>query len=139
MKNNDVRKEFIQLRAKGTSFNRIASKLKVSKTTLIDWNKELEKEIANLKAIELEELYQMYYVQKQKRIELFGNQLEQINTELNNRDLSEVQTEKLLEFKLKYLDSLKREEIDLSLQIEEEMDLDQTIASLNKSTRIFNI
>ncbi|PGR23023.1 hypothetical protein COC52_24835 [Priestia megaterium] len=139
MKNNDTKKEFIQLRAKGTSFNKIALKLQVSKTTLIEWNKELEREIANLKAIELEELYQMYYVQKQKRIELFGNQLEQIVTELNNRDLSEVQTEKLLEYKLKYLDFLKREEVDLSFQIEEEMDLDKTIASLNKSIKILSI
>jgi transposase len=139
MKNNDIKKEFIQLRAKGTSFNKIASKLKVSKTTLIEWNKELEREIANLKAIELEELYQMYYVQKQKRIELFGSQLEKIITEINKRDLSEVQTEKLLEFKLKYLDFLKREEMDLSLQIEEEMDLDQALANFNKSIKILSI
>ncbi|MCQ6277322.1 hypothetical protein JMM81_20835 [Bacillus sp. V3B] len=92
-----------------------------------------------MKAIELEELYRLYYVQKHKRIELFGSQLEQIITELNKRDLSEVQTEKLLELKLKYLDFLKREEIELTLQIEEEMDFDQTLASFNKSIKVLNL
>lgn len=139
MKNIDIKKEFIQLRAKGISFNQIAKKLRVSKTTLIEWSKELERDIANFKAMELEELQQMYYVQKQKRIELFGGQLERIETELSKRDLTEVQTEKLLEYKLKYLDSLKREEVDLSIEIEEEMILEQAISNLNKSVKILSI
>ncbi|OIJ16505.1 hypothetical protein BKP45_21090 [Anaerobacillus alkalidiazotrophicus] len=139
MKDIETKKEFVQLRAKGMSFNKIASILKVSKTTLVGWSKEFEREIANLKVMELDELQQMYYVQKQKRIELFGNQLERIITELETRDLSDVQTEKLLELKLKYLDFLKREEIDLSLQIEEEDDLDQLLESFNKSIKRVNI
>lgn len=139
LKDIETKKEFVQLRAKGMSFNKIASILKVSKTTLVGWSKEFEREIANLKVMELDELQQMYYVQKQKRIELFGNQLERIITELETRDLSDVQTEKLLELKLKYLDFLKREEIDLSLQIEEEDDLDQLLESFNKSIKRVNI
>ena len=78
LKDIETKKEFVQLRAKGMSFNKIASILKVSKTTLIDWSKEFEREIANLKVMELEELQQMYFVQKQKRIELFRSQLERI-------------------------------------------------------------
>jgi transposase len=139
LKDTNTKKEFIQLRAKGISFNKIDSKLSVSKTTLIEWSKELEREIANLRAMELEELQQMYFVQKQKRIELFGSQLERIIKELETRDLSDVQTEKLLDFKLKYLDFLKREELSLSLQIEEEEDLDQMLNNLNKSRRILSI
>lgn len=137
MKDLVTKKEFIQLRSQGTSFNKIAEKLNVSKTTLIEWNKEFEKEIANLKAIELEELFQMYYVQKSKRIEIYGNQLEKIIGEIEKRNLSDLQTDKLFELKLKYLEHLKKEEIDLSIQIEE--DLDDYLKNFNRSITTFSI
>ncbi|BDH62889.1 hypothetical protein MTP04_30190 [Lysinibacillus sp. PLM2] len=137
MKDLVTKKEFIQLRSQGTSFNKIAEKLKVSKTTLIEWNKEFEKEIANLKAIELEELFQMYYVQKRKRIEIYGNQLEKIIGEIEKRNLSDLQTDKLFELKLKYLEHLKKEEIDLSIQIEE--DLDDYLTNFNRTITKFSI
>lgn len=131
MKDMATKKEFIKLRSQGTSFNKIADRLKVSKTTLIEWSKEFEKEIANFKAMELEELFQMYYVQKSKRIELFGNQLDKIINEIDKRDLSDLQTDKLFELKLKYLEQLKKEEIDLSIQIEE--DFDEYLMNYTKS------
>jgi transposase len=139
VKDFDMKKEFIILRGKGLSYNKIASKLNVSKTTLIEWSKEFEREIANLKTIELEELQQMYYVQKQKRIVCYGSQLEEIITELDKRNLTDVPTEKLLELKLKYLHCLKREDVDLSLQIEEEDDLEQTLSNFNKSIKKISI
>ena len=51
-----IKQEFIELRAKGWSFDKIAKKLGKAKQTLIDWSKELQDEIANRKAIELEAL-----------------------------------------------------------------------------------
>ncbi|WP_375345357.1 hypothetical protein ACEWPB_15545 [Priestia megaterium] len=139
MKSNETKKRFIELRAKGISFSKISESLKVSKKTLIEWSRELEREITNLKAIEMEELHEMYYVQKQKRIELFGSQLEQIMKELDQRDFSDMSTEKLLELQLKYLDYLKREEVDLSLQIEERTSLDEAIMNMGKSIKTVRV
>jgi len=139
MKSNETKKRFIELRAKGISFSKISESLKVSKKTLIDWSRELEREITNLKAIEMEELQEMYYVQKQKRIELFGSQLEQIMKELDHRNFSDMSTEKLLELQLKYLDYLKREEVDLSLHIEERTSLDEAIMNMGKSIKTVRV
>lgn len=139
MKDAETKKQFIQLRAKGLSFNKIAEKLKVSKTTLIEWGRELEREIVNLKAIEMEELQEMYYVQKQKRIELFGSKLEQILKELEQRDFSDISTEKLLELQFKFIDYLRREEIEISLQIEEQRGLDDILVDMDKSVKVLKI
>lgn len=139
MKSNETKKRFIELRAKGISFNKISENLKVSKKTLIEWSRELEREITNLKAVEMEELQEMYFVQKQKRIELFGSQLEQIMKELDQRNFSDISTEKLLELQLKYLDYLKREEIDLSFQVEERTSLDEAIMNMGKSIKTVRV
>ncbi|PET72754.1 hypothetical protein CN533_04950 [Priestia megaterium] len=139
MKSNETKKRFIELRAKGISFSKISESLKVSKKTLIEWSRELEREITNLKAIEMEELQEMYYVQKRKRIELFGKQLEQIMKELDQRNFSDMSTEKLLELQLKYLDYLKREEVDLSLHIEERTSLDEAIMNMGKSIKTVRV
>ena len=97
MKTQATKNKFMDLRAKGLSYDKIAKQLKVSKQTLINWSKELEIEIANLKAIELETLLEKYYGLKQKRIELFGKKLDALNKELEKRTLDEVSTGKLFE------------------------------------------
>ena len=45
MTNNEEREKFIELRAEGLNFDKIAKELKRSKQTLINWNKELGGEI----------------------------------------------------------------------------------------------
>ena len=52
-----TKENFIDLRSKGWSFDKIAKELGKAKQTLIDWSKELQDEIANSKALELEALY----------------------------------------------------------------------------------
>lgn len=51
MKDQETKERFVELRAKGWSFDRIARELKVSKQTLINWSRELALQIGNLKAI----------------------------------------------------------------------------------------
>ena len=46
------KRQFVELRAKGCSYAKIADELGVSKGTLARWNAELESDIARLKAIE---------------------------------------------------------------------------------------
>lgn len=108
----ETKERFIELRAKGWSFDKIAKDLGKAKQTLIDWSKELEDEIANLRAIELEALYEKYYLLKESRIETFGGLVKKLKAEAMSRDLTEVPTEKLLELLLKYENQLKDEVIE---------------------------
>lgn len=118
----DTKKEFIQLRAKGYSFDKIAKELVVAKQTLIDWSKELQAEIANLKAMELEELYHTYYLLKEARLSSFGSILTRLKDEVEKRDLSDMPTDKLLELYLKYHSQVKDELIEPSFKTSQEIE-----------------
>lgn len=109
----EIKSQFIELRAKGLSYAKIARKLNVSKSTVANWSQELEAEIASLKAIELESLYERYYLTKENRIKLLGDQLKEIRSELKKRDLDEVSTDKLIELELKIYQALMDEYVDI--------------------------
>ena len=110
--NIDQKEKFIELRAKGWSFDRIAKELGRAKQTLIDWSKDLQEEIANRKALELEALYETYYLQRENRLQMFGAMLTKIKEEVEGRDLSDVATDKLLELFLKYNSQVKEEIVE---------------------------
>jgi hypothetical protein len=124
METLETKERFIELRAKGYSFDKIAKELNRSKQTLIDWSKELENEIANRKALELEALYEHFYLLKEAKIKKYGAILSKITTELENRDFSTVSTGRLLELYLLYFDKATQEVIEptfkSSKQIQEE-------------------
>jgi len=106
-----LKTRFTELRAKGLSYARIARELKVAKGTLASWNQELSEEIASLKAVQLEELYEKYYLVRAGRIELIGSQMKKLVKELQKRDFAEISTEKLLDLVLRYFETLKAEYI----------------------------
>lgn len=105
----ELKSRFIHLRAKGLSYSKIAQELKVSTSTLSNWNQELLYEIAQAKAMELEALQEEYFMLKEGRIRLLGGQLKTIQEEISSRDLSKVSTEKLIELQLRYFGELKTE------------------------------
>jgi IS30 family transposase len=117
----ETKERFIELRAKSWSFDKIAKELGKAKQTLIDWSKELQDEIANRKALELEVLYESYYLLKENRLQTFGAMLSKIKKEIENRDFSDVPTEKLLELLLKYNSLIKEEIIEPNFKSSEEM------------------
>ncbi len=106
-----LKTRFIELRARGLSYARISRELKVAKGTLASWNQELSEEIASLKAVQLEELYEKYYLVRAGRIELIGSQMKKLVKELQKRDFAEISTEKLLDLVLRYFETLKAEYI----------------------------
>ena len=101
--------QFVQLRAKGLSYAKIAKELRVSTSTLTNWNQELQEEIAQAKAMELEALQEEYFILKEGRIRLLGDQLKAIQDEVSGRDLSKVSTERLMDLQLRYFGELKTE------------------------------
>ena len=105
----EQKNRFVHLRAKGYSYARIAKELKVSTSTLTNWNQELQEHIAQAKATELEALQEEYFMLKEGRIRLLGGQLKTIQEEISGRDLSKVSTERLMELQLRYFGELKTE------------------------------
>lgn len=112
METTELKERFIELRAKGWSFDKIAKETGKAKQTLIDWSKELQDEIANRKALELEALYEGYYLMRENRLQTFGAMLTKIKEEVERRDLSDVPTDKLLELLLKYNSQVKEEIVE---------------------------
>lgn len=104
-----TREQFIELRAEGVSFEKIAKKLKVSKTTLIAWAREYETDIDNLRSIANEALQERYKVGQQHRLELWSEQLEMVRKELKARGLGDIPTQKLIELLDTLSEKLKSE------------------------------
>lgn len=121
METLNVKDNFIELRAKGWSFDKIAKELGKSKQTLIDWSKELQDEIANRKALELELIYESYYLMRENRLQTFGAMLTKIKEEVSSRNLSDVPTDKLLELLLKYNSQIKEEIVEPTYKSSEEI------------------
>ena len=118
---DSLKEKFIDLRAEGYSFDIISKKLKKAKGTLIAWNKELEEEISNRRALNLEALYAKYFLLKEARIKMFGEVLIKIQLELEERNFANISTEKLLELLPKYHLFLKDEFVEPKFLTEQEI------------------
>ena len=105
----NTKERFIELRAKGYSFDKIALELNKAKQTLIDWSRELKEEIEIRKATELELIYESYFLLKKSRLQSLGDILLRIETEIGQRSLSTIPTDKLLDIYLKYSNQIKAE------------------------------
>lgn len=103
----DKRLQFIELRGKGNSFDRIAKELGVSKATLIKWSNELKQEVGNYVAMERDAMLEKYKMTKKHQMELYGERLTSIREELSKRKLEDISTEKLLGMELKILAELR--------------------------------
>lgn len=122
MKTAAEKEKFIELRALGLSFGRIAVELRVSKQTLIAWAREFEVEISNLKALALDALHEKFVLSQAKRLETFGDLLNKMLEELRSRDLQAVPTATLFRLALDYLTAMKEEDSSVTLQTKEGFD-----------------
>lgn len=87
---------FIELRAQGWTYVRLMVELSVTKPTLIAWSRKYQFEIQNLHAIELEALREKWLASTTDRVNALGEQLRQIQSELEKRDLAELSTAQLM-------------------------------------------
>ena len=110
----DKRARFIELKANGQSLRAIAEELHVAKSTLSLWEQELRLEIARHRAERLQDVYKEYGLLKEARIKALGTALQNIDKELSKRDLTQVPTDKLLDYKLRYTHALSEEYVPLS-------------------------
>ncbi len=124
METIETKRRFIELRAKGYSFDKIAKELGKAKQTLLDWSRELDQEIAQAKALELDSLYESYNLYKEARLKTLGEILSKLKKEVDNRDLTDLPTDRLLDLFLKYEGVVKESLVEpvfkSSREIEEE-------------------
>ena len=120
----DKQAEFIKLRAKGLSLRQCGEALGTNKDTCNKWDKELKAQIAKHKSERLQDVYTEYGMYKEARIKALGTALNNIDTELSSRDLSDVPTDKLLDYKLKYTTALSEEYVPIAPQTDEGRELD---------------
>jgi transcriptional regulator with XRE-family HTH domain len=121
MKDKETKVRFIELRGQGLPLMRIADEIGVSKTTLVNWEQELKEQIDNLRALELEALYDKYYLSVRKKVEFFGDVLSRIQGELETRDLSTIPTDKLFAMYAHFYQEAQRTLPELTFRSEDEV------------------
>uniref|UniRef100_UPI00404816F8 hypothetical protein n=1 Tax=Algoriphagus sp. TaxID=1872435 RepID=UPI00404816F8 len=122
METIETKRRFIELRAKGYSFDKIAKELGKAKQTLLDWSRELDQEIAQAKALELDSLYESYSLYKEARLKTLGEILLKLKKEVDNRDLTDLPTDRLLDLFLKYEGVVKESLIEPVFKSSREID-----------------
>ncbi len=93
----DEQTRFIELRAKGHSYDKIAQEIDTSKPVLLKWQKEFSEQISELKLFHFESLAEQFSLMKRQRLEYLGILYQKVKTELQKRDFTKVSTEKLIE------------------------------------------
>ena len=107
MVDTEKKLQIVELRAAGKSIAKIAETVGVAKQTVVDVCKDMQEEVAALHAIQLEALYEEQKIGSEERIRNLSNVLAKIKDELENRNLTEVPTEKLVELYLKTTSTLE--------------------------------
>lgn len=96
---NSKQKQFIILRADGLSFDKIATKLKTSKPTLIQWSKLFEDEIKDIQFEAFIKIKEAYSWNTKKKYETLLKQLDKIDDGIIKADLSQTSIKDLFTIK----------------------------------------
>lgn len=107
MVNQEQIEKFIELRARGFSYEKIAKAIGVSKPTLIKLSRQYEKEIANQKFFNIECLLKRYRLARENKIKFLCKLLDRVNVELLSRDLGKLGVKDLLEVRVKLDEELR--------------------------------
>src|SRR3954466_7922756 len=94
--NLETEQRFIRHRVDGWSFHKIAQELGVPLKLLLEWSRKHQFEIANLRAMNLEQLQHKHLKNHPEQINALGDQLRKAEAELNKRDLSQLPLPRLL-------------------------------------------
>lgn len=109
MVDKDTKEKFIELRAEGMSFDKIAAELGISKTTALQLGHDFEQEVKRLQYIHLEALAEQYKLVKQARIAGIAGLLEKVESSLQAADFDSLPADKLVQLKYKLVDRLLQE------------------------------
>ena len=99
MEMNSKQREFILLRADGLSFDKIATKLKTSKTTLIQWSKLFEEKIEEIQFEAFIEIKEAFSWNKKSNYQTLLQQLEKIDNAILETDITKENLKDLFQIK----------------------------------------
>lgn len=95
VKDQETVQKFLERRAQGWSYIRIAAELGVAKSTLVEWSRKFRFELNNQRALELDDLQNRILGSVQSRVGALSEKLSRIEQELAKRDLTQVPTASL--------------------------------------------
>ena len=127
---------FIHLRIEGKSFDEIATALKTSKQTAIEWNKQLlvKTAITEGQALKINGIVKTFQFNLENRLNTYLQLSEKINNELRERDFKEVNTDTLLKISIANDDRIKNL-LNKNIQIGE----NQNEFDFNRGEGFFNL
>jgi hypothetical protein len=127
MKSNEHKQKFINLRAKGLSFDKISREIKISKPTLLKWNEEFSKEINNATYLEMESFIVQHGLAKKARIESMAVLLEKAIEEFKARSFEDLSAKELLAVVAQMDTRISKEFSDIRYVTEETITLDEDL------------
>lgn len=134
MIDTETKVKIVELRSKDYSIQRIAKKLDLSKQTIVDACREMKEEIASLRAVQLDALYEAEKITTEARIRNLSTLLGKMKKELDARSFSDVPTEKLVDLYIKTASTLEASIVEptfkSSQELKEERETRETINSL---------
>jgi transposase len=90
---SEMHHRFIELRVQGWSLDRIAAELHVAKRTLIHWQRQYQRDITDLRGLELEAAQNRILASHEQELSRLAAQLEQVEAVLAKRRLDCLSTE----------------------------------------------
>jgi hypothetical protein len=95
MHSTETINQFLYLRVQGWSFARIADHLRVSKPTLLDWNRKYHSRLASIKAKQEYSLQQTVQVSEQSELQNLAMFYNALRRELVSRTLKEFSSDEI--------------------------------------------
>lgn len=112
-KTTDEVQKFIELRARGLSFDKIAQDMGTSKPTLLKWARDYQQELEQAQYFELQGILAQYGIMRRGRVEALSETLHMALTELRARaqagNFADMTTDKLTNLVLTLEARLERE------------------------------
>jgi hypothetical protein len=112
--------EFVTLRAEGLSFDKISTKLKIPKRTLIRWSQVKKKDIDTLKEAAFESIMESLKIDTGSRLKMLVEDLNNINNAIKHESFTRLYLKDMLKFKMKLINEISK--------------LDPSVKSINKDT-----
>jgi transposase len=92
----NIKEQFIQLRAEGWSYDKIALEINVSKSTQIEWAKELKKELYTAEYNKATELMEQSHLNRAAALKKAAEQLDRVVKAIEAKDLNQENLKTLL-------------------------------------------
>ena len=127
-KTNEDVERFIELRARGLSFDKIAQETGTSKPTLLKWASQYQQELEQAQYFELQGILYQYGIMRRGRVEVLSETLHMALVELRARaqagNFGDLSTDKLLNLVLTLEARLERETGTRRLEFSDRRNLD---------------